>query len=124
MVKRNRQVLIGLLILAFVCWPMGIGIGWSVAERITDSQLDMILGGMAVFMTFAATVLCLSLFVRAYSHNRRKEEDEDDRREMELIRLIGRMGNQLPYRPTQQTYFPQYGPMLEEIEPGGKVEFE
>ena len=127
MAKRNRQVLIGLLILAFICWPLGIGIGWSMAERITDSQLDMILGGTAVFVTFAVTVLCLALFARANSTNRRKEEHEDDTREMQLIDLMGRlMGNQTQaYRPyMQQPYFPVQAPPLEELEPGGRVEFE
>ena len=60
------------------------------------------------------------------STNRRKEEHEDDTREMQLINLMGRlMGNQSqPYRPyMQQSYFP-VSPALEELEPGGRVEFE
>lgn len=106
-----------------VCTPVAGILVWRVSQAITDEDARLLLGVVVAAGLFVANTAILSLFISAYSRLRRTEEDEDDKREMDLMRImLGQRpdtrynytikpGQPVPYQvPFGQTYPPVEAP--------------
>lgn len=117
--KDNRWLAAALICGIFFCAPAGGVLGWRASEAVSDSDIRLFLGIGVATMLFLASSAMLSLFITAYSRLRRTEEDEDDRREMDMMKILlgQRPDTRVNYtiRPGQQLPPYQYPPLY----PGG-----
>lgn len=111
--KDNRWLLVAFIFAFFFCAPAGGVLGWRASGAISDSDVRLFLGIAVATMLFLTTSLALSLFVAAYSRLRRTEEDEDDRREMDMMRILLGQRPDVRYNIRQgQLPAPQYPPVM------------
>jgi len=104
----RRTVLILLLLMAFVCWPIGAGAGYQTIKRLSDAQLQMLLGWVQALGTLVIVAGVLVAFLLTYSRLRRVEEAEDDKRELALARIMLGQQAKFTYNVKQPTVeFPQ-----------------
>ena len=85
---RTRWATILLIFSIAVCSPAVGVLVWRVSEAMSDDDARLLLGVVVAACLFIANTAMLSLFIAAYSKLRRKEEDEDDKREMDLMRIM------------------------------------
>lgn len=101
MKREHRTILMLIFAVAFLCWPIGFGAGYATVKRLSDAQVQMLLGWAIALGTMALVSAMLSGFVLAYSILRRKEEDEDDQRELALLRTVMGQREQISYNIQQ-----------------------
>ena len=89
--KENGKTKWTVILLIFgilTCAPAGVVLALRVGESMTDNDARLLLGIVVTAVLFLLCAAMLSMFIMAYSHLRRKEEDEDDQREMDLMRIM------------------------------------
>jgi len=74
--------------------PAGIVLAWKLSDAVTVEDARLLVGAMVTMIIFFVVTVGLSLFIANYSKLRRTEEDEDDKREMDLMRImLGQQAN-------------------------------
>ena len=68
--------------------PAGIVLAWKLSDAVTVEDARLLVGAMVTMVIFFVVTVGLSLFIANYSKLRRMEEDEDDRREMDLMKIM------------------------------------
>lgn len=111
--RDNRWLVVAFICGIFFCAPAGGALGWRASGAVSDSDIRLFLGIAVATILFLTTSLALSLFVAAYSRLRRTEEDEDDKREMDMMKIMLGQRPDVRYNIRQgQLPVSQYPPVM------------
>ncbi len=96
----NRLAVVLILLVVFICGPAVGGSGYALIKQLSSDDIRFYMGAVYFLVAFVTITGGFSLVLVSYSRLRRAEESEDDKREIELLKVaLGRGQNWVMQQP-------------------------